>query len=111
MDAPDDAVRDAPPGFGLDEWFVNSVGFGFGPAVVDELLDADGNHPLPANVRVVDYGIRGIHLSYDLLSGVDALVLIDAVPSGSGGSPLGCAVICPGGSGPGGSFLTGGSLG
>jgi hypothetical protein len=22
---PDDAVRDAPPGFGLDEWFVNAL--------------------------------------------------------------------------------------
>jgi hypothetical protein len=25
VDAPDDAVRDAPPGFGLDEWFVNAL--------------------------------------------------------------------------------------
>ncbi|WP_427018098.1 hydrogenase maturation protease [Pseudarthrobacter sp. P1] len=32
-------------------------------------------------VRVVDYGIRGIHLAYDLLAGVDALILVDAVPA------------------------------
>jgi len=31
--------------------------------------------------RVVDYGIRGMHLAYDLLDGWDALVLVDAVPS------------------------------
>ncbi len=33
-------------------------------------------------VRVVDYGIRGMHLAYDLLDGYDALVLVDAVPVG-----------------------------
>ncbi len=32
-------------------------------------------------VRIVDYGIRGMHLAYDLLEEWDALVLIDAVPS------------------------------
>jgi hydrogenase maturation protease len=31
--------------------------------------------------RVVDYGIRGVHLAYDLLDDWDALVLVDAVPS------------------------------
>ncbi|WP_067860304.1 hydrogenase maturation protease [Nocardia shimofusensis] len=31
-------------------------------------------------VRVVDYGIRGMHLAYDLLAEWDALVLIDALP-------------------------------
>ena len=29
----------------------------------------------------VDYGIRGMHLAYDLLDGWDALVLVDALPS------------------------------
>jgi hydrogenase maturation protease len=37
---------------------------------------------LPEGVRVEDYGIRGIHLAYDLLEGYDALVLVDAVPLG-----------------------------
>lgn len=32
-------------------------------------------------VQVVDYGIRGMHLAYDLLDGCEALVLIDAVPN------------------------------
>jgi hydrogenase maturation protease len=34
-------------------------------------------------VRAVDYGIRGMHLAYDLLDGYQALVIVDAVP-GSG---------------------------
>ena len=33
------------------------------------------------DARVVDYGIRGMHLAYDLLDEWDSLVLIDAVPS------------------------------
>jgi hydrogenase maturation protease len=32
-------------------------------------------------VELVDYGIRGMHLAYDLLDGCEALVLIDAIPS------------------------------
>lgn len=31
-------------------------------------------------VRIVDYGIRGMHLAYDLLEEWDALVLVDALP-------------------------------
>ena len=31
-------------------------------------------------MRVVDYGIRGLHLAYDLLDGCDRLVLVDALP-------------------------------
>lgn len=49
---------------------------GFGPEVVRRLPQ----HPDPA-MRVVDYGIRGMHLAYDLLDGWDALVLIDALPN------------------------------
>ena len=32
-------------------------------------------------VRLEDYGIRGMHLAYDLLDGYRALVLVDALPS------------------------------
>ena len=31
--------------------------------------------------QLVDYGIRGMHLAYDLLDGCDALVLVDAIPN------------------------------
>lgn len=51
---------------------------GFGPEVARHLL-ADGG-ALPPDVRVVDYGIRGMHLAYDLLDGCAALVIVDAVP-------------------------------
>lgn len=50
---------------------------GFGPEVARRLQE----HGLPTpGVRVVDYGIRGMHLAYDLLDGVDALVIVDALP-------------------------------
>jgi hydrogenase maturation protease len=50
---------------------------GFGPEVVRRLARS----ALPPGVRAVDYGIRGLHLAYDLLDGYDALVLVDAVPA------------------------------
>jgi hydrogenase maturation protease len=37
---------------------------------------------LPDGVTVADFGIRGVHLAYELLDGYDALVLVDAVPRG-----------------------------
>jgi hydrogenase maturation protease len=50
---------------------------GFGVEVVRRLLHAD----LPDVVDVVDYGIRGVHLAYDLLDGThDVVVLVDALP-------------------------------
>ncbi|WP_326673874.1 hydrogenase maturation protease [Streptomyces sp. NBC_01257] len=52
---------------------------GFGPEVVRQLSHSGG---LPSRVRLVDYGIRGMHLAYDLLDGYDALVLVDAYPGG-----------------------------
>ncbi|OKJ44935.1 hydrogenase maturation protease [Streptomyces sp. CB01580] len=55
---------------------------GFGPEVVRRLAADSCGRPLPAGVRVVDYGIRGMHLAYDLLDGYDALVLVDACPGG-----------------------------
>ena len=47
---------------------------GFGCAVAARLSR------LSPGVRAVDYGIRGMHLAYDLLAGVDLLVLVDALP-------------------------------
>ena len=48
----------------------------FGSEVARRLAGA----PLPEGVKVVDYGIRGMHLAYDLLDGYDALVVVDALP-------------------------------
>jgi hydrogenase maturation protease len=52
---------------------------GFGSAVAGLLSDAD----LPDGVRVADYGIRGVHLAFDL-AGVDTLILVDTVPDAGG---------------------------
>lgn len=51
---------------------------GFGPEVARRLAQTD---PGPPGVLAVDYGIRGMHLAYDLLAGVDVLVLVDTVPA------------------------------
>src|SRR5258707_14562244 len=50
---------------------------GFGPEVMRHVpQELAGPH-----VELVDYGIRGMHLAYDLLDGCDALVLVDAIPN------------------------------
>lgn len=59
---------------GIGNVFRTDDGFG---SEVARVLAAS---PLPAGVRVVDYGIRGMHLAYDLLDGYDALVVVDALP-------------------------------
>jgi hydrogenase maturation protease len=51
---------------------------GFGVAVANRL----STRTLPCGVRVADFGIRGVHLAYELLDGYDRLILIDAVPMG-----------------------------
>jgi hydrogenase maturation protease len=51
---------------------------GFGPEVVRRFA---AGRPPQEEVRIVDYGIRGMHLAYDLLDGYDALVMVDAVPA------------------------------
>jgi hydrogenase maturation protease len=74
----------AGPGAGAAHVLVAGVGNmflrddGFGPEVARRLA----GDPLAAvpGVRVEDYGIRGMHLAYDLLPGVDLLVLVDTVP-------------------------------
>src|SRR3984957_18605891 len=47
-----------------------------------EVASALAGWTLPPGVRVEDFGIRGVHLAYELLEGYDALVMIDAVPMG-----------------------------
>ena len=37
---------------------------------------------MPSGVRVVDYGIRGIHLAFEMLDGYDVVVFVDAVARG-----------------------------
>jgi hydrogenase maturation protease len=51
---------------------------GFGVVVAQRLLEED----VPAEVRVLDIGIGGIHLVQELLDGIDALVIVDATDLG-----------------------------
>jgi hydrogenase maturation protease len=50
----------------------------FGPEVIRAL----DHHPLPQQVRVKDFGIRGMDLAYALLDGYDTAVLVDAAVRG-----------------------------
>jgi hydrogenase maturation protease len=38
--------------------------------------------PVPDEVRVIDYGIRGFDLAYALMDGYDVTILVDATPRG-----------------------------
>ncbi len=51
---------------------------GFGVAVAQQLAKAG----LPAGVRVTDFGIRGLDLTYALQDGYETTILVDAFPHG-----------------------------
>ncbi|ROO84651.1 hydrogenase maturation protease [Actinocorallia herbida] len=60
---------------GIGNLFLGDDGFGV------EVLRRLDPARLPDGVRAADYGIRGVHLAYELLDGtVDTLVMVDAVP-------------------------------
>ena len=60
---------------GIGNIFLGDDGFG------SEVVRNAGIRQDDPSVRVIDYGIRGMHLAYDLLEEWDSLVLVDAVPS------------------------------
>jgi hydrogenase maturation protease len=47
-----------------------------------EVVRLMAGHPVPEGVQIRDYGIRGVHLVYDLLNGCDLFVLVDAAARG-----------------------------
>ena len=51
---------------------------GFGVEVAQRLA----REPAPEGVHVVDFGIRGVHLAFELFDPPDLLVLVDATPRG-----------------------------
>jgi hydrogenase maturation protease len=51
---------------------------GFGVEVARRLA----RYELPEGVRVTDYGIRGMHLAYDLAEGFDQTILVDSTQRG-----------------------------
>ena len=50
----------------------------FGVEVIGLLAD----RPWPPGVKVADFGIRGVHLVYELLDGCDLFVLVDVAQRG-----------------------------
>ena len=58
-----------------------------------EVAKAFAGRTLPPTVRVEDFGIRGLDLTYALLGGCDAAIIVDACPRG--GSPGTLYVIEP----------------
>ena len=60
---------------GIGNIFLGDDGFGSEVIRHAEIPSED------ADLRVIDYGISGMHLAYDLLEDWDTLVLVDAVPN------------------------------
>jgi len=61
---------------GVGNIFLGDDGFG-----VEVARRLGGDTPAP-DVTIADFGIRGVHLAYELLDGYDTLILIDAVSRG-----------------------------
>ncbi|RKT08393.1 hydrogenase maturation protease [Streptomyces sp. 3211.6] len=61
---------------GIGNVFLGDDGFGV------ETVRALSAHALPGHVEVADFGVRGVHLAYQLLDGYDTLVLVDATQRG-----------------------------
>jgi hydrogenase maturation protease len=72
---------------GVGNIFLGDDGFGV------EVANRLAGQRMPDGVRVADFGIRGVHLAYELLDGYDALVLVDALPMGEAPGTL--AVVEP----------------
>jgi hydrogenase maturation protease len=61
---------------GIGNIFLGDDGFG------SEAARALAAQDLPDWVRLADYGISGMHLAYDLASGYDTVILLDATARG-----------------------------
>src|SRR4051812_23690783 len=76
---------------GIGNMFLGDDAFGV------EVVQRLARRPQPDGVRVVDFSIRGLDLTYALLDGCDAVVLVDATPRG--GPPGALYVLEPEGEG------------
>ena len=76
---------------GIGNIFLSDDGFGV------EVAQRLRQRPSPDDVRVEDFGIRGVHLAYELLDGYDALVLVDAVPMGERAGTVAIVEVDPAG--------------
>jgi hydrogenase maturation protease len=78
---------------GVGNVFFGDDGFG---CVVARRLAAQA---LPDDVAVVEFGIRGVHLAFELTSGWDRAIIVDAVRRGGDGGTLYVIDPEPGGDG------------
>jgi hydrogenase maturation protease len=63
---------------GIGNIFLGDDGFGV------EVVRRMAQQPLPEHVEIVDAGIRGMHLAYQIAEQqYDAVILVDAVPRGN----------------------------
>jgi hydrogenase maturation protease len=77
---------------GIGNVFLGDDAFGV------EVATVLAGREVPPGVRVAEFGIRGVHLAYELLEGYDGLVLVDAVPMGEPPGTLAVIEPEPGGS-------------
>ncbi|MFJ5533819.1 hydrogenase maturation protease [Streptomyces sp. NPDC093261] len=61
---------------GIGNVFLGDDGFGV------ETVSALSERRLPPHVEVLDVGVRGVHLAYQILDGYDTLILVDATARG-----------------------------
>jgi len=55
---------------------------GFGPEVLRRMSSTPVSREVRTDgVRIADFGIRGVHLAYELLDGCETLILVDAMPN------------------------------
>jgi hypothetical protein len=68
-----------------------------------EVIKLLASRPRPAGVEVADFGIRGVHLVYELLNGCDLFVLVDAAQRGYEPGTVTVLEVGPAGTGPAGT--------
>ena len=61
---------------GIGNIFFGDDGYG------SEVARALDREVMPADVRVADFGIRGMHVAFEMLDGYDLVLLVDAVSRG-----------------------------
>jgi hydrogenase maturation protease len=89
---------------GVGNVFLGDDGFG---VEVARLL---AEKPQRDGVEVADFGIRGVHLVYELLDGCDLFVLIDAAPRGYEPGTITVLEVDPDDAGPGAPVMDGHGL-
>jgi hydrogenase maturation protease len=61
-----------------------------------EVIKLLAGRPWPANVEIADFGIRGVHLVYELLGGCDLFVLVDVAQRGHPPGTVSVLEVAPG---------------